>query len=169
VLRLAHAVDDAVLAELDEHRDEYPEFADIQMRYSADGSNGSYIFHYHTIAMSTGASNPVTRPAGSSGNSSLLMLALDHHLDAGLQADSITVPMFTSIKGQLTGVLGRTWMMTEPLTNITYYVPNLRNINATEAEAIRQALLVGGAAGPGAVGASAGPSRRQAGAALGTA
>jgi hypothetical protein len=140
VLRLAHASDDDVLAELDNHHDEYPVSASISMSYSNDGSSGTYSFHYHTASMATVASNP----SSSSGNSSLLMLALDHHLDAGLKADGIIAPMYSCIKGTLTVVLGRTWTMTEPLTNITYYVPNLGNINATETEAIRQALLVGG-------------------------
>ena len=131
VLRIAHIPTDDLLAMLDAHHATYPVSAELSTSFSADGSSGSYSFQFATASMA---------PGGSSGPGSgqLLMLALDHHLDAGLQADQILQPMYTCIKGRLTGVLGTRWTLTEPLANISYFLPNLGNINATEAEAIRR-------------------------------
>ncbi len=39
-------------------------------------------------------------------------------------------------------MLGRRWTLTEELANISYYVSTPENINATEAEVLRQALQV---------------------------
>jgi hypothetical protein len=141
VLRIAHVSSSDVLPLLDAHADEYPISAALAMSYSQDSGKGSYSFLFTTASMSSAAVRGPTSPASSNG--SLLLLALDHHLDAGLQVDQVLGRMYTCIKGQLTGVLGRTWTVTEPLTNISYYVPNLYNINATEADAIRASLQVG--------------------------
>lgn len=141
VLRIAYISSSDVVPVLDANADEYPISAALAMSYSQDNSNGSYSFLFTTASMSSSAVRGPTSPGSSNG--SLLMLALDHHLDAGLQVDQVLGRMYTCIKGQLTGVLGRTWTVTEPLTNISYYVPNLYNINATEADAIRASLQVG--------------------------
>lgn len=140
MLRIAHADNDDIAALLDANADEYPISADIRLEYSTDSNNGSYSFLFTTASMSTGEVRSPDSPRSTNG--SLLMVALDHHFGASLEAEKVLVGMYSCIKGQLTGVLGRQWRMTEKLTSISYLVPNINNINSSEADAIRASLQV---------------------------
>jgi endoglucanase Acf2 len=140
VLRIAHADNDDIAALLDANADEYPISADIRLQYSADSNNGSYSFLFTTVSMSTGEVRSPDSPRSTNG--SLLMVALDHHFGALLEVEKVLGGMYSCIKGQLTGVLGRQWRMTEKLTNISYLVPNIKNINSSEADEIRASLQV---------------------------
>lgn len=66
----------------------------------------------------------------SPSNDSLLMLALPHHIDileTSMQIDTL-LDQYKTIKGYLTGIFGKNWIMNMPLVNYTWNDPN-HNLN----------------------------------------
>ncbi|KAJ1959845.1 hypothetical protein IWQ62_004451 [Dispira parvispora] len=54
----------------------------------------------------------------------LLMLALPHHKDLLANHQSVSVPGFRPIKGEMTGVTGSEWTLRYPINTISWFAPN---------------------------------------------
>ena len=71
------------------------------------------------------------------GTGDLLMVALPHHLDV-LAVQVTANYKLNGIRGDMTGIVGDSWLMNEPLTDIDWFAPN--GIDPSRAESIRAAL-----------------------------
>ncbi|GMH39605.1 hypothetical protein BSKO_07503 [Bryopsis sp. KO-2023] len=74
---------------------------------------------------------------GSTGD--LLLMALPHHIDAGLLGINGSEKHFRTIKGHMTGVLGKTWVMIDQLPPISWISRSA--ISPDKISAVRSALL----------------------------
>ena len=71
------------------------------------------------------------------GTGDLLMVALPHHMD--VLAVQVTADYkLNGIRGDMTGIVGDSWLMNEPLTVFDWFAPN--GIDPSRAESIRAAL-----------------------------
>ena len=163
VVRRAQAVREASTT-LDTFASTYPIAGTVSVETSADsgyegstGDSAKIRFTWQTKSMgdAVGASGAWrgAYAAAKQDDSSLLMLALPHHIDAGLSdsgsssgakpledAAAATIP-FVAIKGPMTPVVGKTWVMEEALTDIGFTAPRAVT-NATMTAKIIEQLKI---------------------------
>lgn len=119
-VRLGLAPSEESKAVLDKHRRRYPTGGKVRARAAADRAR-------LTFAWATRGDGP------------LLMMALPHHVDAGISGGEIARDVtHESMKGGMVGVSGDTWTITERLPTIGWAPP--RPIDAARAPAVREAL-----------------------------
>jgi len=124
-LRMALLQDDAIQAALDASVETIPIGADITVSYSncVDKTVADYVYRWKTMG-------------GPSSN--LLMMALPHHMQI-IQEPSIAVDhSYRSMKGRMTAILGDSWTLREPLTDIQWTAP--REVPRSKRSAIAEAL-----------------------------
>ncbi|GMH35794.1 hypothetical protein BSKO_03662 [Bryopsis sp. KO-2023] len=109
---------------LDDHRHIYPTGGSAVMDYEGDMSNLRFEFTTQSMVLP------------SSGD--LLMMAMPHHLDTGLETAGMG-NVYRTTYGFLTGVLGATWQLPDTLPTIGWTAP--RSIDSSRVEAVRAALL----------------------------
>ena len=89
------------------------------------------------VASNSGDSADVVINWETEGTGDLLMVALPHHLDV-LAVQVTANYKLNGIRGDMTGIVGDSWLMSEPLTDIDWFSPN--GIDPSRAESIRAAL-----------------------------
>ena len=117
-MRLAVMVDGVDESELDAYAEKVPLGGSIE-------------------AVASGDSCDISINWMSEGNGDLLMVALPHHIDilSNPQTASYTL---NGIRGDMTGIVGDTWIMTEQLTSIQWFAPG--GVDPSHEENIRAAL-----------------------------
>jgi endo-1,3(4)-beta-glucanase len=88
-------------------------------------------------ATATGDMGELTFNWESTGSGPLLMMALPHHMDV-LSSPTTVSLVRNTMKGDMTGIVGNTWTMAEPLTTIAWDSPN--GISADLEQDVRDAL-----------------------------
>lgn len=89
------------------------------------------------VASSSGDSADVVINWETDGSGDLLMVALPHHMDV-LAVQAPANYKLNGLRGDMTGIVGDSWLMNEPLTNIDWFSPN--GIDPSRAESILAAL-----------------------------
>merc|ERR1712117_1007868 len=89
------------------------------------------------VASSSGDSADVVINWETDGSGDLLMVALPHHMDV-LAVQAPANHKLNGLRGDMTGIVGDSWLMSEPLTNIDWFSPN--GIDPSRAESILAAL-----------------------------
>jgi endo-1,3(4)-beta-glucanase len=117
-LRAALAANDAAVAALDAHASSVPTGGTVTA--TADGDRADLTFTWKT----EGSGDP-------------LIMALPHHKDLLVDADTAAVSA-TTIKGPMTGVVGKKWIQRLALPTVTWDAP--RAIAPARVEDIRAAL-----------------------------
>ena len=88
-------------------------------------------------AVASGDSSDITINWKSEGNGDLLMVALPHHMD--VLSNPLTASYkLNGVRGDMKGIVGETWLMTEELTPIEWFAPG--GVDSSYTESIRAAL-----------------------------
>ena len=119
-VRVAIVPDQSALALLDEHSGKIPTGGSISAQSASGGKSAVYKLNFET-----------------EGSGNLLMLALPHHQQTLEQPLSNELVLDT-LKGNMIGVVGETWSLSEELSTITWNAP--RSIPSDKEEIIRDAL-----------------------------
>ncbi|XP_049850815.1 uncharacterized protein LOC126323934 [Schistocerca gregaria] len=122
VIRVAVANTDDIEELLDEHVTPYPIAGKISTSFSGD--NGEIVFDWIT--------------EGDGDDDDLLMLTLPHHRQC-LENKDFLQPKWSSLKGDMLGILGSKWKMIEPLTKIEFRAP--RGISQDKLDDVKAAIV----------------------------
>jgi endo-1,3(4)-beta-glucanase len=118
-LRIALAQSNDVLSILDEHSKAIPVGCKVDYEVENDVAKIRYKWQKE-------------------GSGDLLMLALPHHMDVLSNPNTTLLRTYKTIKGYLTGIIGSTWTLLEPLTPLSWHSP--RAPDASKLAAIKSAL-----------------------------
>ena len=117
-MRIAVMVDGVSETDLDTYSGKIPIGGSVEA--STNGDSADVVINWET-----------------EGTGDLLMVALPHHMDV-LAVQATADYKLNGLRGDMTGIVGDSWLMNEPLTNIDWFSPN--GIDPSRAESIRAAL-----------------------------
>jgi endo-1,3(4)-beta-glucanase len=127
VLRAAASVDGGATATLDAHRAAYPKGGDVGVSVQEDNARIDFTWEKE-------------------GDGALLMMALPHHVDSLSSPDIAADVKYPTLRGEMVGVVGSTWTLSEPLPTIAWSAP--RPVAADKVEAVKAALAADAAEVP---------------------